>query len=136
VALRRANDARVRELARHVLGAHEQAKLNTVELSRALGTLPQPSPLSRQLEASAAERQRLLEGSATARVDTTYLKAEIERQAELLSIVRHRLLPAVHDTALAKRIGAEQEMLQDQRAAAQTLYSVLSPVTQPAQTLP
>jgi predicted outer membrane protein len=136
IALRRASEPRVRALAQRVLTNHEETKRENIRLSRDDDRVPQRSALSVQMQADGTKLLDVLERSAVARVDATYLKAEIDRHKALVHIVQDQLLPAAGDTALGERLKTELLILQDEQAQAEQLYSVLSPVLQPPQLQP
>jgi predicted outer membrane protein len=135
VATLRASELSVRELARRMQTEHQESKEVTLEIARTSGFIPQRSEPSEQLEASASQTLALLERSDAARIDATYLKAAIDRHTALLHFLQRDLLPSVRGATMAARLGGEQLLLQDHLVRCQQLYAVVSPITQPAQSL-
>jgi putative membrane protein len=108
-AMKRAQNARVRQIAERVLSDHQQAKLERVERIASLS--PVDSATSADLKTTATRAAQRLEASSDQSFDGVYVDALAAEERQLIELLDGELIPQAQNEEL-------RTLLQDLRTAA------------------
>jgi putative membrane protein len=100
LALEKSSDPGVRGYANHMIEQHTASKSDGASLASQTGMKLAESPKAKELEAKGATVLSELKAADAKNFDITYLKGQEEQHAEVLTLIKDQLLPAVNDPAL------------------------------------
>ena len=104
IARARATDERVRQFAETMIRDHTAVNESAGELVSRLGLTPQPSDVSRSLEAAAADTREVLLNATGAEFDRAYVANEVAFHRTVLEALDSLLIPNAANAELKETL--------------------------------
>lgn len=112
LALKEATSEEVRGYAKHMVDQHKAAKDTGARLASQSGLQLAESPKAKELEVNGTKTLEQLKTADEKNFDVTYLHAQIEQHAQVLTLIKDQLLPAVSDSGLREHLTTARGMVE------------------------
>lgn len=141
LALQKANDARVKQFATHMIEQHNDSTQKISSLASQHGLTPAASPTQTTLKQKSEKMLSSLTNTASTTFDSTYMNGQIQQHQEVLDMLHSQLIPASRSDAVSTQLKAAHTMVQAHLNEARQLEPMLdtaakTDVTQPPHTMP
>jgi len=113
LALSKSSNPGVRDYASHMVAQHTASKEAGARLASQNGLGLAESPKASELQSHGTQVLERLNTADAASFDSTYVQAQAEQHAEVLTMIDDQLQPAVNDAALREHLTKARAMVQD-----------------------
>lgn len=121
LALEKSTDADVRSYASHMVEQHTAAKDAGARLASQQSLKLDESPKTQELQTKSSKMLEQLKAADAKNFDVTYLQAQVDQHAEVLTMIKDQLQPAVNDTVLRDQLQSAQAMVTEHLEKAKQL---------------
>lgn len=122
LALEKATDPDVRGYASHMIEQHTASKDSSARLASQSGLQLAESPKAQELKVSGTKHLDELKAAADAKsFDITYARGQAEQHAEVLTLIKDQLQPAVSDPTLRDHLANARAMVSEHLDKAKAL---------------
>lgn len=121
LALEKATDPGVRGYASHMIDQHTIAKETGARLAAQSGWQLAESPKAQELQVKGKKMLEQLKAADANNFDITYLHSQEEQHAEVLTLIKDQLQPAVSDPTLRDHLATARAMVSDHLDKAKAL---------------
>jgi len=111
LALEKATDPGVKGYASHMIEQHTAAKDTGARLASQSGLQLAESPKAKELQVKATQVLQELKAADAKNFDVTYLHGQEEQHAEVLTLIKDQLQPAVSDPTLRDHLANARAMV-------------------------
>jgi putative membrane protein len=141
LALQKANDARVKQFATHMIEQHTDSTQKISSIASQHGLTPAASSTSTTLKQKGEKMLSSLTNTASASFDSTYINGQIQQHQEVLDMLHAQLMPASRSDVVSAQLKAAHTMVQAHLNDARQLEPMLdtaakTDATQPPHTMP
>jgi putative membrane protein len=127
VALTKATSPQVRNFASDMIEQHSRAKLSGEAFAKQNGLVLHSSPTSQKLERDANEMLAKLQRTDVRHFDDTYVQAQLDQHAEVLSLLDTKWIPAAPSALLGQHLKDARVMVRHHLTHAQELRDTVPP---------
>jgi putative membrane protein len=129
VALSKATVPQVRNFASDMIEQHSRAKLARDTFAKQNGLVMHSSPTSQTLERDASEVLDKLQRTDVRHFDDTYVQAQLDQHAEVLSLLDTHWIPASPSALISQHLKDARAMVRHHLTYAQELRDTVPPVS-------
>lgn len=122
----KAQSARVKRFAQHLLLDHERAFEEDVALARKIGNAPSDSSLSEELASTGRQTLERLERAGAAAFDKLYVDGQVQQHQEVLDLLENHLIPRAVDPDLKSQLEKARSMVDGHLSAAKEIQQTLA----------
>lgn len=126
VAVARATDSGVKQLAQHMVDDHTQGANEVLALAKKLGVTPEESAVSKSLKDGAAQTAAKLKGLKGAALDRAYVDAEVAYHQAVIDAVNTVLIPGAKNAEVKQALVNTAPTLQAHLIHAQQVQAALA----------
>jgi putative membrane protein len=120
-ALDKTSDPAVRDYAKHMIEQHTAGKSAGSSLAAQNNLQLAESPKAKEVEEKGARMLAQLKAADANNFDITYLKSQEQQHAEVLTLIKDQLLPAVNDPALRAHLNSTRAEVDEHPEKAKAL---------------
>jgi len=113
LALEKSTDAGVRGFANHMIEQHTAAKETGARQASQGGLKLASSPKAEELQVKGSKMLEQLKAADAKNFDVTYVQAQVDQHAEVLTMITDQLQPAVEDATLRDQLQSARAMVSE-----------------------